>query len=71
LIFKKRFDNIISFYDNDKAGLKGANYLKSNYNIKSIYIPLENKVKDFSDYCYSHTYEESKELIDKLVNENK
>lgn len=47
---KKRFSIIISLYDNDFSGLKGAKYLYDIYKISSISIPKFTNCKDISDF---------------------
>lgn len=62
----KRFDKIIVFFDNDKVGIKNSktvtSYINSMYPSKArmVYLPLEIKEKDPSDYIV-------KEGKDKLI----
>ena len=65
----KRFDRIVSLYDNDEEGIKGANKLKINYNIKPMFIPYESGCKDISDYIKKYGIKDSKELMKRLLNE--
>jgi hypothetical protein len=64
----KRFVNIISFYDTDEAGKRGADKLNKDFKIPSIFIPDEYDIKDISDFIKERGYQEAKEVIDKLVN---
>lgn len=61
--YSKRFSKIISLYDNDEAGEKGANYLKNTYNIPMIFIPRDSNCKDISDYVKMYGLEESRKLM--------
>ncbi len=63
----KRFNKIISFYDNDKAGEDGANYLLRTYNIDKIFIPLQTNCKDISDYVKLTNLEEGRKLMNKII----
>lgn len=45
---KEKYNNIIVFFDNDLAGVKGANKYKKKYNCKCIFIK-RNYAKDISD----------------------
>ncbi len=67
----KRFNKIISFYDNDKAGEEGANYLLRTYNIDKIFIPLETNCKDISDYVKLNNLEEGRKLMNKIIKNDK
>lgn len=46
---KKYYKRIISLYDRDAAGMKGAKYLWKEYNIVPFFINKRYEVKDFSD----------------------
>jgi hypothetical protein len=63
----KKFENIISFYDNDEAGYIGSKLLQDMYGIEPIYIPDKYKTKDISDFIKKFGYDKSKKLIDKLI----
>ena len=68
---KSRFKRIIIFYDNDTAGLNGAEKLSKNIECDYIYIPEEYYkrfgIKDISDYIKSYKITKSKELIKDLI----
>lgn len=66
---KSKYSNIIIFYDNDEAGIKGANKIAQKYNLKTIFIPDTN-IKDISDYTKEYGLDKSKLLLNQLVNEN-
>lgn len=62
------FDEIIVFYDSDDVGIKCAKALNSKYGFKYIYIPEKYKVKDPSDYSKEYGLEETRILIEELIN---
>lgn len=75
-IFKdlqSRFNNIISFYDFDYAGLKGSGNLKRIYGIQRISLSngrlgtTDYKTKDISDYYKQYKYEKTKILTQKII----
>jgi hypothetical protein len=67
----KRFNRIISLYDNDEAGRNGAQKLLEKYNILPIFIPEITGCKDISDFIKSKGLEKTKKLIIKLINERR
>lgn len=66
--FKQLYSNIYLFYDNDKAGRKGAlrNQILFNYgeNISCIYTPKE---KDISDYYKVYGKEDTLHMLNTLL----
>lgn len=46
----KRFNHILIFLDNDRAGLKAMSSLRKMYRVLFYAIPLEHKSKDISDF---------------------
>jgi len=46
----KRFNYIVVLFDNDKAGIAGANKYKELYGFNTIEIPTRFGVKDISDF---------------------
>jgi hypothetical protein len=46
---KSRCDNIITFYDRDKAGVKGSLVLRRDYQIPGIFINKKHKAKNITD----------------------
>jgi 5S rRNA maturation endonuclease (ribonuclease M5) len=64
---KSRFTNIIVFYDNDKAGVAGAQKIANKFELKTISIPQEYP-KDISDYTKEYGLDNSKELLNNLLN---
>jgi hypothetical protein len=63
-----RFTKIIVFYDNDEAGVKGANKIATKYNLSTIFIP-EGSSKDISDYRRDMGEEKTITLMKELINE--
>jgi hypothetical protein len=61
-----RYTNIYLLYDNDQAGHLGMEKLAVKTGYKPLY--LTTKEKDISDYIENHTVEETKELINTLLN---
>ncbi len=66
---KARFKQVIILYDNDKAGMEGAAKIASKTGFRQVYIPIDSSCKDISDYIEINSVEDSKELLNKLVNE--
>lgn len=58
-----RFDNLISLYDRDKTGMKGAKYLWKSFKIKPYFLPKWANCKDISDYHQIYGKEETLNLI--------
>ena len=65
---QNRFKSIVIFYDNDEAGIQGANKITTKYNLKTIFIP-NNEPKDISDYIKQYGIDKSKELMKQLIND--
>lgn len=66
---KKRFNNFILFYDNDEQGIKSAHKITSNYDFKSIIIPLEYDCKDLSELIAKNGLNEANVILNKLIND--
>jgi len=64
---KKRFDNIIIFYDPDNQGIESSAKICSKYGFKSIIVPPEYNSKDTSDLIENKGFIEAKEIINKLI----
>ncbi len=63
-----RFDNIVVFYDNDKAGLEYGENTSNRIGGGNIFIPLEYRdSKDISDFCKIQGLEEGTQLMKKLL----
>ena len=67
-LLKRRFKRIVLFYDNDIAGIAGANKNSTLHCIDNIMIPIELNVKDISDYTKLNGLEKSKILLEQLLN---
>lgn len=65
--FKKRFDKIIVFYDNDEDGIKYSDAICETYGIEKIEIPKQYNCKDLSDLIKSKGLTESKKILDDLI----
>ena len=66
-LLKKRFNRIVLFYDNDTAGISGANKNATLHQLGSIIIPVEYEIKDISDYVKINGLEEAGNLMKKLL----
>lgn len=71
---KKRFTKIVIFYDNDEAGIKGAEKLAKEHSLDWIYIPLKHnltvqmfKIKDISDFIKHHKITRTKEFLKEIL----
>ena len=65
---KKRFENIVVFYDNDRPGLLNmARIRKDHPELVFISIPKEYGSKDISDFYKDHGRKETLNLIKKFV----
>lgn len=64
---KKRFEKIIIFLDNDEVGIKQAKLYSEQFNLPYIHIPI-GEPKDISDYYFKYKEEQTKQLIDELLN---
>lgn len=65
---RRRFKNIIVFYDNDDAGIKYSQNICSEYNMKSIVIPVnDDGVKDISDAYHILGVDYCNKLIKELL----
>lgn len=68
---KKRFKNLILFYDNDTTGLKKSANFSIKYSIPFVYIPkkyAEENIKDISDFIEKYKYTSTKDLTENLFN---
>jgi len=69
----QRFKTIISLYDFDLTGIRGANKLYKEENIKPIFFTngrfnsIDYQAKDFSDYLHDNGFLKTKELVDGLL----
>lgn len=68
---KARFEKIVILYDNDSAGIKGAEKLSKETELKYTYIP-ENyykqfKIKDISDFIKNYKITKTKEMLRKIL----
>ena len=64
---RKRFKKILLFYDNDTAGIAGANKNSIAHKLDTIMIPIATEVKDISDYVKYRGIDEAKNLMLQLL----
>ena len=66
-VFKilKRFDRIITVYDNDEEGIKGANRFNKQFGFK--YFFIDKPFKDLSDYIKANGLNKAKEMINRKL----
>lgn len=62
----KRFNHILIFLDNDRAGLKAMSTLRRMYRVKFYAIPHSYKVKDISDFHKKYGVTKTQTLLDDL-----
>jgi len=65
-IYKSKYKNVITLFDNDEAGIKGMNKYKSTYDIPGVILPLS---KDISDSVRDHGLEKTREVLYPLLKE--
>lgn len=65
--YKRRFDIVLTLFDQDKEGRNLANYFKEHYDIDFILIPEILKAKDFSDLIKSYGAENSITTLNNLI----
>lgn len=71
---RKRFKRIIILFDNDKQGMISARHFSELYKLEYFYLPTiedNKKIKDISDYIDNFNLEYTKQLLNKLINEEK
>lgn len=59
---------IVSLMDNDKVGILEANWLRRNYNIIPIFIPITSGCKDFAEYRAKNSITIISENIKQSIN---
>lgn len=67
-LLHRRFEKVILLFDNDDAGIKGANRIKYHHGIDSIIIPYEYHAKDISDAVKLHGFDKGREIMKGLLN---
>jgi hypothetical protein len=74
---KKRYKEIVCFYDNDATGRNGAAGMLSKFGILNIEIPETAKtkkgniIKDITDYYFFNGFEKTDELMNQLMRDLK
>lgn len=64
---KSRFNEVILLYDNDDAGIKGANRISLQHDIRSVIIPYEYGTKDLSDTIKLYGADKGREIMKGLL----
>jgi DNA primase len=64
---RKRFKRIVVFFDNDTPGIEGAKHLADLYGLEYIFIPVDEKAKDLTDYYKINNFEKTRALLDSLL----
>lgn len=65
---KKRYKRIVLLYDSDKAGYEFADKINKIYGLEAIFIPEMYGVKDISDFSKKYNLDDTRNLIDILIN---
>lgn len=65
---KNRFKTIFLLYDNDETGVKYSEKLCEKHSFIPIFVPIQSKVKDISDYIRKYKKEKTLKLIDSWIN---
>jgi len=60
---KARFDRCLVLFDNDMAGINGADKFCQLHDLQSIMIPKESKTKDIAEFVKLHGITEAKNLL--------
>jgi len=69
--YRRRFDNIIILFDNDKQGIELANSYKEKYDLSYILLPEQYNSKDYSDLVKNYGKIFAVSILNKLLNINK
>lgn len=64
---RKRFKRIVIFFDNDEPGIEGAKHLSELYGLEYIFIPIDEKAKDLTDYYKINNFEKTRALLNSLL----
>lgn len=67
-LLHRRFEKVILLFDNDEAGIRGANRIRYHHGIDSIIIPYEYHAKDISDAVKLHGFDKGREIMKGLLN---
>lgn len=65
--YKSMFGKVIIFYDNDEPGIMAADKFSKRDNLDKIFIPIEYKVKDISDYVSRYGLSAGKQIIKTMI----
>jgi len=64
---KQRFKRIIIFFDNDAAGIAGAEKYNVKHNLENIMLPHKYTQKDIAEFIEAHGTEYTGQLINDLI----
>jgi hypothetical protein len=65
--YRKRFNFLVTLFDNDATGINLGNKYLEAYNIFNIHIPQKYLVKDYSDLVQKEGIKKSKEILNQLL----
>ena len=66
---KQRFNTIVVNYDNDETGIKCAEKIAKDYNLKCFFIDKRTKCKDLSDYISKYGKLKTRKMLKQKINE--
>lgn len=64
---KRISSNLCIWYDNDETGRKESEFIQSEFGLRYLFTP--NSQKDVSDYCKVHGKEQTKEMVERKLND--
>jgi DNA primase len=64
---QNRFSDILVLFDNDSAGIQGAEKFCQLHDLQSIMIPKESKAKDIAEFVKLHGVNKAKHLVKCLI----
>lgn len=64
---QSRFSDILVLFDNDSAGIQGAEKFCQLHDLQSIMIPKESKAKDIAEFVKLHGVNKAKHLVKCLI----
>jgi len=62
---QRRYNRIILNFDNDKSGIKASEEVLKEFDLETLFIPEE---KDLSGYIKKHGLENTRKLINEIIN---
>ena len=64
---KRRFKEVLIFFDNDSPGITSAAKYAAKYDLQYTYVPEEYPEKDITDFYKKYKKERTKILIDSVL----